>query len=268
MNEELAQNLRLLCSYYKSITEVTQRLSISRTQFNRYLSGRHRPAANTLRRICDFFGVEEHEILLPHSQFQRLVQVRPRPNQQPTEHPVLEHLQLLQNNNTELEKYAGYYFEYYLSMSVPGKILRSLVCIEQQPQGTFYQRTERLVEDDDEGVCHCKYLGVAHYLSDRIFLVDYESLTRNEITQTILFPTFKSRVTWLQGLRLGASASGERMPCCSRVVMEYLGNDLNLRRALSLCKLYDYHSAEIDDSIRQMISNDSQSQQWHFRAKL
>ena len=73
MNESFPENLRLLCSYYKSIADVCRRLSVNRPQFNRYLSGTTFPSNSTLRRICDFFGVEEHEILLPQSQFRRLL---------------------------------------------------------------------------------------------------------------------------------------------------------------------------------------------------
>ena len=76
-NEDLGRNLRLLCSYYTSVAEVCRRLEINRPQFNRYLSGRYKPSANTMRRFCEFFGVEEHEMLLPHSQFKLMVQVRP-----------------------------------------------------------------------------------------------------------------------------------------------------------------------------------------------
>ncbi len=100
MNENLSQNLRLLCSYYKSVAEVSRRLGISRPQFNRYLSGRYRPAANTLRRICDFFGVEEHEVLLPHSQFERLVQVRPKSQHRIEQLPEREHLELLKKRGS------------------------------------------------------------------------------------------------------------------------------------------------------------------------
>lgn len=270
MNEDLSQNLRLLCSYYKSIAEVSRRLGISRPQFNRYLSGQYRPAANTLRRICDFFGVEEHEILLPHSQFQRLVQVRPKPQSTVESLPEHAHLERLkQRGMAELEKYTGYYFEYYLSMSTPGKILRSLVCFQRKYDGVYYQRTERLIEIEtaEEKVSHCKYLGLAFFLTDRIFMMDYESITANEVTQTIMFPTFKSRVTRLHGLRLGVSASGERMPSSSRVLFEYLGAEVNIRRALRLCGLYDFESEEIDNSIRQEITNDFVPEQWHFRAK-
>lgn len=85
MHQNLSQNLRLLCSYYKSIAEVCRRLGINRPQFNRYLSGQHKPSANTLRRLCEFFGVDEQEILLPHGQFQRIVDVRPMIKTQPNQ---------------------------------------------------------------------------------------------------------------------------------------------------------------------------------------
>ncbi len=164
-------------------------------------------------------------------------------------------------------KYLGYYFEYYLSMAAPGKILRALVRIQRNGDGVYYQRTERLLESAEEKASHCKYLGMAFFLTDRIFMVDYESNTANEITQTTLFPTFKSRVTRLHGLRLGVSATDERMPCSTRVLLEYLGEEVDLRRALKLCTLYSFESAEIDDSIRQAISNSREAGQWHFRAR-
>lgn len=268
MNQDLADNLRLLCSYYKSVAEVCRRLSISRPQFNRYLSGRHRPSANTLRRICDFFGVEEYEILLPHSQFQRLVQLRPKPDAGKNESPLSEHFQRLQQQNSEeIDKYLGYYFEYYLSMAAPGKILRTLVCLERQGDSVFYQRTERFNESGDDEVSHSKYLGIAHFLTDRIFLTDYETLALNEITHTILYPTFKRRVARLTGLRVGAASSGERVPCASRVIYDFLGAEISVRQALKLCGLYAFDSEEIDQVIRQAVVNDQPEGQWHFRAK-
>nr|HQV08363.1 helix-turn-helix transcriptional regulator [Thauera sp.] len=63
MHEDFARNLRLLCSYYRSIAEVCRRLEVNRPQFNRYLSGRYRPSTNTLRRFCDFFGVDREEMV-------------------------------------------------------------------------------------------------------------------------------------------------------------------------------------------------------------
>ncbi|WP_036533808.1 helix-turn-helix domain-containing protein [Oceanobacter kriegii] len=268
--EDFSHNLRLLSSYYRSIAEVCRQLTLNRPQFNRYLAGKARPSANTMRRICDFFGVEEHEILLPHDQFRRLIQVRPVAvnSVSTTEAPMeSEHLQRLQGfNSDDVDRYLGYYFEYYLSMACPGQILRTLVCIERQGDGIYYQRSERLRETPDSPMCHGKYVGLVSFLSDRIFLSDYESLTGNEMTQTILFPSFKNRITRLSGLRIGVSGSGERMPCCARVVYEYLGAEINFRKAFAMCGLFDPNSSEIDPVLREAVYNRMGTRDWHFRA--
>jgi len=73
MSEHFATNLKLACSHYRSISEVCRQLSINRAQFNKYLSGQSRPTAYNLKRIGDFFGVEEYELDLPADQFSRLI---------------------------------------------------------------------------------------------------------------------------------------------------------------------------------------------------
>ncbi|TCK08548.1 helix-turn-helix domain-containing protein [Marinobacterium mangrovicola] len=270
IHEDLAQNLRLLCSYYKSIAEVCRRLDINRPQFNRYLSGQYKPSANTLRRLCEFFGIETHEILLPHNQFERLVQLRP---QATLAEPVVNgsiaaHMeQLSRCSNPDIQRYLGYYFEYYLSMSTPGKLLRNLVCLEEQDGQIVFQRTERMRTNANEAPCHNRYQGIVHLLTDRLFLVDYETLNCHEVTQTILFPSFRNRVSKLTGLKMGVSDNSERMPCCARVVYEYLGKDIRLRKALAMCGLYEADSAEIDGSIREAVRNEMAPGETLFRAR-
>lgn len=269
MNDDFSSNLRLLCSYYKSIAEVCRRLDINRPQFNRYLGGRYRPSRHILRKFCDFFGVDEHEIMMPTPQFERLLQVRPR-NVPSLDAESLEapHLAALKaRGSAGMERFAGYYFETYLSMACPGKVLRTLVVIEKRGEHYYYQRTERLIENAGDKADHGVYLGMAHFLTDRIFLNDYETLMGLEMTQTILFPSYRNRVTRLTGLKLGVSGSGERMPCCARVVYERLGNEVELRQALRLCGLYDISSPDIDAATRQAISNDILPGEWHFRAR-
>jgi len=269
INSNFSNNLQLLCNYYKSIAQVCRRLAINRAQFNRYLNGRHKPSANTMLRICEYFGVEEFEIMMPHSQFKLLIEVRPRPqhDQTTTAHETSHLLKLAQSSTSELDKYLGYYFEYYMSLAHPGKILRTLVCFEKKDAKVYYQRTERIVEPPHKKAYHGIYLGMVNFLVDRIFMVDYESLTAHEISQTILFPTFKNRISQLRGLKIGVSGSGERMPSCTRVVYEYLGQSINLKKAFSYCGLYQLDSPEIDSSIKQAIKNDMAQGEWHFRAK-
>ena len=47
------------------------------------------------------------------------------------------------------------------------------------------QEPSRADSGKAEDWVRCRYLGAAFFLQDRLFLVDYESLTGNEMTQTI-----------------------------------------------------------------------------------
>ncbi len=268
MHEDFAANLRLLCSYYRSIADVCRRLDINRPQFNRYLSGRYKPAAVTMRRICDFFGVEEHEILLPHDEFRPLIRLRPRQDDRAdADDETSVPASLLRRGRDGMTRYLGSYFEYYQAMSRPGWLLRTLVRLERRGDSIAYQRTERMKPLAGGKPCHNRYLGAAFFLTDRIFLVDYESLNGHEITQTILFPTFKSRITRLTGLKLGVADNCARMPCCVRVVYERLDERMSPRRALSQCGLIEPDSTEIAPDIRTAVRNDIGPDEWQFRAR-
>ncbi|PRZ46387.1 helix-turn-helix domain-containing protein [Tritonibacter scottomollicae] len=58
-------NLRILAREYPSISELSRRLGINRTQFNRYLSGESFPRPDVLDRICSFFDVDARILLAP-----------------------------------------------------------------------------------------------------------------------------------------------------------------------------------------------------------
>lgn len=255
MNEDFTKNLRLLCSYYPSIAEVCRKLQINRPQFNKYLSGNTLPSRHIQRQICDFFGVEDHEIFLPHSQFAQIIRVRPAAADRPMKRPYVRDIDALQRQSAgHLAKYLGYYFEYHNSMSYPGYIIRSMLHIGQEGEGVYYRRAERMRFPDRSERYKAKYLGGVLFLRERIFLVGYETLTQAEVTQTILFPTYRNRVSYLSGLKLGVSASDRREPLCMRVVMESLGPTISIKSALRLCGLFGPNSPEIDPAIREKLA--------------
>lgn len=261
---EFCENLRMLCSYYRSVADVCRKLNLNRAQFNRYLNGSSKPSSHTLERICDFFGVEPAEIYLPREHFHQIVQVRPK---QRTERTVFaDHIARLQHQTTgKFDKYLGYYYEYYHSMSAPGKVLRGLVHIFMHDGAVYHERLERFPQHANlDETYKCKYMGGAFYLNDRIFLVDYESLTGNEIAQTVLFPTYKNKVARLSGLMLGVSSSNQRSIACARVVFEFLGKSIDIRKAMRLCGLFDPKHGEIDPTILKVIDNSPHQDQHHF----
>lgn len=258
MSDSLGSNLKLLCSHYRSIAEVCRKLAINRAQFNKYLSGQSRPTAFNLKRICDFFGVEAYELNLPGEQFVDLIGARSGGQESRLlGDPLLELLQPLREHASSLSRYCGYYFEYANCMSVPGNILLSLVQLREE-RGTFLferqERQERARGGEAEDWVRCRYLGAAFYLQDRLFLMDYESLTGNEMSQTILIPSFKSRISRLNGLKTGVSSGDRRTPACTRVVWEYLGAEINRVNAYRQVMLYSPDDPRIDADIRQRLA--------------
>lgn len=253
MRDFLPANLKLLCSHYRSIAEVCRKLRINRGQFNKYLGGNSFPTPFNLKRICDFFGVEEAEIHLPPDQFGTLIGVKARHISSPREvaapQRMLDHLR--QQSSLQLEAHTGYYYEYYHAMTEPGSILCSLVHLHEEGEHFVYERNERLQLAGGGGAFErYRYVGIAYYLQDRLFLIDYESLTSNEISQTILIPSFKSCITRLNGLKMGVSAADHRTPACSRVVWEYLGREIDQVDAYRRVRLYSMDDPTVDDDLR------------------
>lgn len=259
MAEPLGDNLKLLCSHYRSIAEVCRKLAINRGQFNKYLSGQSRPTTYNLKRIGDFFGVEAYELSLPSEQFASLIGARvSAPLARDLGDPLLEMLQPLRQLSSSLARYCGYYFEYANCMSVPGRILLSLVQLREERGSYLFERQERQERarvGEAEDWVRCRYLGAAFYLQDRLFLIDYESLTGNEMSQTILIPSYKSRITRLNGLKTGVSSGDRRNPACTRVVWEYLGAEINRISAYRQVRLYAPDDPRIDDDVRQRLAD-------------
>ena len=259
MSSHLGENLRLLCSHYRSIAEVCRKVGINRAQFNKYLSGESQPTAYNLKRIGDFFGVEGYELGLPGDQFARLIGARGAHIGAPAEQdPLHAMLQPLREQSGDLTRYCGYYFEYANCMSVPGTILLSLVHMREEGGAFLFERQERQVLSTGgpaEDSARCRYLGAAFQLQDRLFLIDYESLTVNEMSQTILIPSFKSRITRLNGLKTGVSSGDRRTPACTRVVWEFLGSEINRISTYRQVMLYQPDDPRIDEDIRQRLAH-------------
>ena len=266
MNPDFPRNLRLLTDHYRSVAEVCRRLDINRSQFNKYLSGRSTPSRHVLKTICDFFGVESYELLLPHKEFEKIVGLRPdeRGGEARPYVPFLD--QLVRRSRGDLLDYEGSYFEYSYSMTRPGLILRSLLRLTSEAGVATYQRLENMALHGAPGPrVRCKYRGIAFYLNDRLFLVDFDSLTGNEISQTVLYPNYKTRLTRLTGLKLGVAATPQREPLCARVLLEALGRQVSPKKALRACGLFEPDSAEIEPEIKAQIANGMDADAHHFR---
>lgn len=255
MSRDLPKNLRLLCSYHKSIAEVCRQLGVNRSQFNRYLNGDSAPSLRLMRRICDFFGVEEAELLMAHGQFCDLIRLRPQETGARAERNVVSAVgeSIRMSSLSALDSYAGYYFTYYNSMSHPGQVLRALSHIYRTPFGMNIKSLES-VGRPGERQFTCKYEGACYMLGDRIFMTVMEMLTRNEVMQIIVYPSYNNRIRYLSGIVSGVAARAPRPPSATQIVMQYLGRRVDLRGKMKQCALYDAADPEIPAEVRTMLA--------------
>ncbi|WP_438463153.1 helix-turn-helix domain-containing protein [Marinomonas sp. PE14-40] len=273
MNKQnFADNLRLLCNYKKSISEVCRELEINRQQFNKYLSAKTTPSGNNLRRICDYFGLEEHEIYLPHEEFEEIIRVRPvhELNLASMNRPELHIIdQLMTSSTMDLSKYEGSYHIYYYSTSFPTQILKGYGMIFKEDGRYFIKWIERLSQKDKSS--HNDFIykikGMVTGLGNRIFISGYEELLQNEMIHVTLFPTYKNKVSLLSGLMLGVSGTDAREPVSQRVILSYLGKNCNHKDALKACGIFEEDSGEIEEQIRKHISNDLDPEEKVFYAR-
>lgn len=267
MSSSFAANLKLLCSYKASISQVCRDLGINRSQFNRYLAGSSAPRPGLLRKVCDYFGVEPYEVLLPAEEFESLVRVRGVPESSGG-HWLDEHLErVLGASESRLRELRGMFFEYYHSMSMPGSILRGLIAFEERNGTMIYRRLERMGPTGQVCRRHYRYQGIALMLGDRIFLTDYEYGLKVELTQTVLYPDYAPRANTLLGVKVGVAAHRQRTPSCARVYLERTPAGRGWRHNLRHCGTFPANTNEIPFTIKQAIDNNP-SGPHHFLAPM
>lgn len=256
MPDELSENLAFLCSHYPSIAEICRRIGINRQQFNKYLAGQSRPSRANMRRLCDFFGVTEAEMLSEPSQLRSLVAVRSQPLAAPELAGPMTHVERLLRASASLRRYEGYYFRYFYSFSQPGRIMKSFARL-YHVDGRFYWKNLEPIREDGRGPATAinKYEGAALFLTNRIYIVEYETMQANCITQVTLYPSYHSRIGRLTGVQTGGPTRRGRRPGASLVALEHLGHNVDVRKALYACGLFRPDAPEIPEAIPRLVRN-------------
>ncbi len=266
MQNDLAQNLRTLCSYYRSISEVCQLANINRQQFNKYLGGQSTPSISTLRKINDFFGLQYDEVYLPKEEFKQLIDSRPRLTREPDKSPLDAFLTDALNNTRQSEQflkpYTGLYHDYYCSPSNPQKILRSLISIYQEKGVTYTKSIERLPYQDrqKQRFFTVRYHGFVQVIEGRLVFTDLETRTLNNWGQRIYYPANRTRIDILCGLTMAISGGLEHQPFCAHAVLERLDESYPVKTALKQCSLYPLESPDIRDDIKEKLNIDAYSE--------
>lgn len=180
------------------------------------------------------------------------LRLRPRPNTKLA--PYLQQIEQLLQGSGNLERYLGYYYRYNYAFSYPGKITCSLAVIYSDGERCFWKNVE--VNKNiklSQGRNTTKYEGMIFLLGERIHILEYEPRVATTVTQLMLYPNYQARMDYLIGLQTGGPMKRGRKPSAATVLLEYLGLNINLRRALERCGMFD--EDEINPEIQGLIYN-------------
>jgi len=231
-------------------------MGINRQQFTKYLSGMARPSLGNLRRIADHFGLEEHELLMPHEAFRNVVSLR-RPiasSLSDINEQIRNTLFLTTDGVKPLLNQVGYYHNYFMPLEFPGRILRGLFHVYEKDGFIISRNIERYPHDPMHRVN--KTNGLFVHTGDKILMFERETKIGRSLWLTVLNPFDEDQPSLLSGLTLGVTRSSGREIACYRVVLEYLGRSINLRAAMRRCNLYASDDRRVAPEIRRQIQND------------
>ncbi len=257
--EELARNLRYLADHYRSVAEVCRRIGINRQQFNKYLNGSTVPSMHNFKRIADFFGIDEGELILPHEQFLKIVMRRPVGLDAPEALRDFLHAsrRKFEESRKTLERYHGLYHAWFQSPAWPNGVLRSLYMISGDDSLTYVKSVERLAwthKAERKPFVH-KYQGIALLDGNRIYLFECQPRLTTAYSMTVLYPTTRSRVSMLSGIVTSVTGGSSRKPYSSRIALVRHTGAGGFRAALAQCGVYRFDSDAIDADIRDRIDN-------------
>jgi len=256
-DDDFARNLKTLCSAHRSISEICRQTGINRQQFGRYLKGIYRPSRFNLRRICEFFGVHEADLLLPAAEFETYSSLYFMEIKQGGGAGWLgrNFENLVAINDPSLRKYIGWYHSYSYSYGWPGRVLRSLVRVYEY-HGRILSKTIERLTDPQRGAHYVwKYNGVVTTSANRIFIAEHDALQHDDFSLKILFQTHRSHISFLSGLVTGTSSRPDRQPTSARVVLKFLGKTIDTRAELKKCGMFVPNRYNINPKTLSLIDN-------------
>lgn len=267
--EDFSTNLRLLCGYGQSVSAICRDAGINRHQIKRYLGGTASPSLHTLRRLCDFFGLEEHEILLPQKEFATLIRIRP-PRLQRTRDRFSEFFGGFAGGSdlANLNHYVGYYQGYFQPDRRVPEIHTTLTQLKVEDGALVSKTIERHPSGSAGLPKTIKYNGVAFLNGTILTVIENCVQVQGSAFVTMLYGADGTELTFLSGLVTGASPDSTHAIYTLRTCWRFLGSDIDLRKHLSLCGHFPLDHPSVGDYARFCTTNDLAAGEGAFEPRM
>lgn len=247
-SDAFTENLRFACATRPSISQICREIGINRQQFNRYISGEAKPSAHNLARIAAFFGLGAQDFLLAVPEFQTRMT---RPLQRKADGGVL--LEGLPGDLVSLRRHLGYFQTYHLSPSWPGLVVCSCARLLEENGSVHVKSIERIHDAAHEIRQYSKYIGLAAFLRNRVFITERSVSRQPMMSQTILMPFEVHQRIYLRGVTMGVSWRKENLPYASRVIWRHLGTNPDKRQVLSRCGVLPENARQLPATVRDYL---------------
>lgn len=235
--DDFAENLRVLAGYAKSVSDICRSCGVNRTQFHRYLAGETLPSLRNLRRLCDYFGVEEHEILLDRKSFREVIRLRP-PQLTQVADPFRDIQTRLFTGEPPGRIAMGYYHLIFCPEPASPIFYRAVMRLSEASGGIVIKLMERYKRPALTLPEVLKYEGTGFLRAGRLFSLMQEVRHRRSTWFTVLSVGDFAKPRVLHGTAVGSDPEGNAGILSFPVVWLWLGDKPDLRKAIGDCGYY------------------------------
>lgn len=249
-HQRFCANLKYACSTRGSISLFCREIGVNRQQFNRYIHGQSRPSAHNLLRIASAFGLTPEEFTIAPEEFRfRLASGHAPPDPR---HPLLD---AFPGDLAALRRYLGFYQSYHLSLSWPGHVVCSCAHLREE-EGHVVVTTLERIEDAESGIRQrSRYVGLAAFCRNRIFLTERTRGDAPTFGQTVLMPFEVHQRLFLRGVTMGVSWRKDNQPYASRMIWRYHGNQTDRRALIKRCGSYRLTSGDLPSPVASFLAS-------------
>jgi transcriptional regulator with XRE-family HTH domain len=251
INENVVINLRLLFSYGKSTADVARRLRMNRHQINKYINGHATPSLQSLQRICDFFGVEQSEVLQDPQSFARLVRLNPVNVRVKSSSTDVLRSRIFHSSDLDAEllaRHVGYYHYYLRSTLMEGKYYRGISRIYHDGSNWSLKSLDRDLDRTLNLPRILKYGGTVTTSLGSLVCIE-RARHGDSFHTTYLYGSKYEQPSFLTGLTIGTSPDGTGEIACRRVIWHYIGQRPDLRLAIGQCGIVDQTQEKIPEFV-------------------
>jgi hypothetical protein len=140
-------------------------------------------------------------------------------------------------------------------MSWPGRVVCACAHLKERDRRVAVTTLER-IDDQLSGISlRSRYVGLAAYQRNRIFISECTSGEHTTIGQTILMPFEIHQRLYLRGITMGVSWRKENLPYASRMIWRYFGHDVDRRALISRCGLRRLEDGTLPDPVLRYLTS-------------